>query len=179
MKLILISGKAQAGKDTTASFIKYFLEKQDKKVLIIHYADYLKYICKQFYGWNGVKDETGRSLLQNFGNNVRQKNQNFWVDTLINFVDVVQDDFDFVLVPDVRYLNELADKRILNNFETITVRIERPGYDNGLTEEQKNHISETCLDDYSFDVVIQNNGDLAKLSSEAELFCNLLLQVIV
>lgn len=164
MKLVLISGKAQSGKDTLANLMKGCLENMDKKVLIIHYADYLKYICKQFYGWNGVKDEKGRSLLQNFGNTVREKNANFWVDTLINFVDIVKDDFDFIIVPDVRYLNELENEKIVNNFDSITVRVERPNFDNGLTEEQKNHISETCLDDHHFEFTVMNNEGLARLN---------------
>ena len=48
MKVITISGKAQNGKDTTAGLLKSALEADGYKVLITHYADLLKYICKQF-----------------------------------------------------------------------------------------------------------------------------------
>lgn len=51
MKVITISGKAQNGKDTTAGLLKAALEADGYKVLITHYADLLKYICKQFFGW--------------------------------------------------------------------------------------------------------------------------------
>lgn len=175
MKLILISGKAQAGKDTTANFLKSMLSESGKKVLIIHYADYLKYICRQFYDWDGVKDEKGRSLLQNFGNNVRQQNPNFWVDTVINFLNIVKDEFDYAIIPDVRYLNEIEDNRLDNDFgRKITVRVERPGFDNGLTQEQKNHVSETCLDDYHFDVDIINSGSLNELEAKVKTFVDIL-----
>lgn len=50
MKVITISGKAQNGKDTTAGLLKAALEADGYKVLITHYADLLKYICKQFFG---------------------------------------------------------------------------------------------------------------------------------
>ena len=46
MKVITISGKAQNGKDTTAGLLKAALEADGYKVLITHYADLLKYICK-------------------------------------------------------------------------------------------------------------------------------------
>ena len=45
----------------------------------------------------------------------------------------------------------------------ITVRIERPNYDNGLTEEQKNHPSETELDGFCFDHIIENSGTIGDL----------------
>lgn len=57
MKVITISGKAQNGKDTTAGLLKAALEADGYKVLITHYADLLKYICKQFFGWDGQKDD--------------------------------------------------------------------------------------------------------------------------
>ena len=57
MKIIVISGKAGAGKDTLGEIIRDKLEALDKTVLITHYADLVKYMCKQFFGWDGVKDE--------------------------------------------------------------------------------------------------------------------------
>ena len=42
MKVILITGKAGSGKDTTAVLLKEMLECQGKKVEILHFADELK-----------------------------------------------------------------------------------------------------------------------------------------
>lgn len=64
MKVITISGKAQNGKDTTAGLLKAALEADGYKVLITHYADLLKYICKQFFGWDGQKDDAGRHMIK-------------------------------------------------------------------------------------------------------------------
>ena len=44
MKVILVSAKAQHGKDTVANIMKDQLEGMNKKVLICHYADLLKFI---------------------------------------------------------------------------------------------------------------------------------------
>jgi hypothetical protein len=45
-------------------------------------------------------------------------------------------------------------------YKVITVRIDRPGHDNGLPLEAKAHPSECELDHYHFDVAILNCGTL-------------------
>ena len=67
MFIIGISGKAESGKSTFASILKKELEKRDKKVLLINYGDFVKFVAKQYYNWNGNKDEIGRALLQKVG----------------------------------------------------------------------------------------------------------------
>ena len=49
MKVICISAKARHGKDTAAEIMKEYLEMQGKKVLITHFADLLKYLCKSLF----------------------------------------------------------------------------------------------------------------------------------
>ena len=70
MKICCISAKAQHGKDTAAKLIKERLEYKGQRVLITHYADLLKFICVKFFGWNEVKDEAGRTLLQYIGTEI-------------------------------------------------------------------------------------------------------------
>ena len=62
MKVILISGKAQNGKDTVAGSLHKALVNDGKRVLVTHYADLLKYICRNYFGWDGNKDEKGRQI---------------------------------------------------------------------------------------------------------------------
>lgn len=50
MKIVCISGKAQHGKDTTAKLLEEILEAQGNRVLIVHYGDLVKYVCKTFFG---------------------------------------------------------------------------------------------------------------------------------
>ena len=64
MKVLCISAKAQHGKDTAAGIIKEYLESKGKRVLIIHYADLVKFVCTKFFNCDGQKDEKGRTLLQ-------------------------------------------------------------------------------------------------------------------
>jgi adenylylsulfate kinase-like enzyme len=60
---IILSGKSGSGKDTVAKFMKEELAKHGKKTLIIHYADAVKWFCRDFLDWDGKKDQVGRSLL--------------------------------------------------------------------------------------------------------------------
>ena len=164
MKIICISGHAQHGKDTAALLIKSHMEAAGKKVMITHYADLLKYICKSFFAWNGKKDDAGRALLQHIGTDiVRTKNPNYWVEFLTGIIDLFGETWDYVLIPDCRFPNEIEDL-IKHGFDVITIRITRPNYNNSLTPEQRSHPSETALDDYIFDYTIQNPGSLGEFN---------------
>lgn len=163
MKIIAISGKARHGKDTVAEFLKEGLEGYGKsRVLIIHYADLLKFICSQYLGWDGKKNEDGRRLLQYYGTNfVREKKPDFWVDFVLNFLEIFNENFDYVIIPDCRFPNEIEKLKLY--YSTTHIRVIRSNFDNALTLDQINHPSETALDDYEPDMYLYNDGDLIEL----------------
>ena len=165
MKVICISAKAQHGKDTSALILKGKYEAEGKRVLITHYADLLKYICKTFFNWNGEKDDYGRTLLQQVGTNiVGAKEPDFWVNFIISILKFFDNTWDIVIIPDCRYVNEIEGMK--KHFDTVVLRIVRPNFDNGLSEAQKQHPSEVSLDDFIFDAVIQNTGSLDDLKNK-------------
>lgn len=164
MRVITISGKAEAGKDTAAKLLKDQLEDRGYSVLICHYADLLKYICKQFFDWNGKKDEVGRTLLQKVGTEgVRTKDPDYWVKFIVDILKFFPNDWDYILIPDTRFPNEVDF--IKKEFPTTSMNIIRDDYENHLTPEQRQHPSETALDDYKFDHVVHNVGDLNNFDS--------------
>ena len=168
MKVITISGKAQAGKDTTAKLLKDKLDSMQHSVLITHYADLLKYQATSLFGWNGKKDENGRTLLQWLGTDiVRKKNPNYWVDYLTGVLKMYDGNWDYVLIPDARFPNEIESMK--KEFDCISLRV-ISDYDNGMTEEQKNHPSETALDNYDFDYTLVNPRTISGLCTEIEEF---------
>ncbi len=163
MKVITISGKAQNGKDTTAGFLKDALEADGYSVLITHYGDLLKYICQKFFNWNGEKDEKGRSLLQYVGTDViRAEQPDFWVGFVSSILDLFPDTWDYVLIPDCRFPNEVNTLKSCG-FDVTHLRVVRDGFESPLTPEQQNHPSETALDDTEPDYTIHNNGTLGDL----------------
>lgn len=172
MKVILISGKAEAGKTTTANIIKTFLEEHGKKVACIPYGQYVKDTAKMIWNWDGRKDENGRHMLQWWGTDiVRAQDPNFWVDSVIRLAKVIDKHVDYLIVDDCRFLNEIEAWRAVKYValdpvtdslinrqrfpDILTIRVERPGHENVLTPEQRRHPSETDLDDYIFDITIR------------------------
>ena len=69
-QIVCISGKAQHGKDTTASILREELIQRGYKVLVIHHADLLKFMARSMFEWDGQKDENGRHLLQYIGTDI-------------------------------------------------------------------------------------------------------------
>jgi hypothetical protein len=131
----------------------------------------LKYICKQFFGWNGEKDVAGRTLLQYVGTDVvGAQKPGYWANFLADFLKMFEKEWDFVIIPDCRYPIEL--EMMEDNFETVLLRVERPGFDNGLTDKQKNHPSETAMDDYYYDAILYNDGSLDDFTDKVEWFAD-------
>lgn len=162
-KIILISGKAQHGKDTTAAMLRSALRDSGKTSMIFHYADLLKFICKQYFGWDGKKDEKGRTMLQYVGTDVvRARDESFWVDYATRLLSVFDGRWDYVIIPDTRFKNEIECMRKAG-FDTVHVRVSRPGFNGALSGEQKMHPSETAIDGMAPDYYIENGGTLDDL----------------
>lgn len=167
MRVICISGKAQNGKDTLAKILNNELSHRGYRVLITHYGDLVKYICKAFFGWDGEKNEYGRYLMQYVGTDlVRQKRPSFWVDFVMSVLTMFQDKWDYVLIPDCRFPNELSCVSECG-FPMCHIRIKRTNFTSPLTSTQQSHPSETSLDDTVPDILILNNGTLSDLASKA------------
>ena len=176
MKVIELCGKAGVGKDTFGSELIKQLENQGKKCLHIAFADYVKFVCQKYFGWNGQKDEKGREILQRVGTDIfRKSNPDFWVDIVINFLIVCRENnlFDFVIITDARFPNEIAKLQNLlqDNGETCVTafRIKRNNCISKLSEEAQNHASETALDNFFMEEIILS-GDLEKLPLEVKEF---------
>lgn len=175
MKVVLISGKARHGKDTVASFIKDKLNCDGKTVLITHYADLLKFICKNYFGWNGEKDEVGRKLLQYVGTDVvRKQNPSLWVDFVIMMLEYFGQNWDYVVIPDCRFPNEIT--QIKDKFKSVVhLRVIRPNLKTTLTKEQQCHPSETALDGFPADDYIHNDSSLKMLRQKVNSWCDVVL----
>lgn len=162
-KVILISGKAQNGKDTVANILREVLHENGERVLVTHYADLLKYICRNYFGWDGNKDEQGRQMLQYVGTDViRKQNPTLWVDFVAMILKYFHENWDYVIIPDCRFPNEITTM-VEDGFDTIHLRVVRENFESHLTPEQQQHPSETALDDVTPDYYVVNSGTLAEL----------------
>lgn len=169
-QIILISGKAQHGKDTTAMFLTEALMSMPfGSSKTVHYGDLLKYICSTFFDWNGAKDQAGRSLLQYVGTDVvRKKQPDYWATFLADMIGFFGKAWDYIIIPDTRFPNEISiwyDR----GYEVTHVRVMRPGYDANLTSDQQGHVSETALDTVPPDLIVMNDGTLEDLKEKVWL----------
>lgn len=143
--------------------LKSDLEDHGERVLIAHYGDLVKYVCRTFFDWNGEKDDYGRNLLQYVGTDiVRAREPEFWVDFIIKMIQFFGDNWDYVLIPDSRFPNEVERLRE-TGFGVTHLRVERRNFVSPLTPEQQNHPSETALDNTTPDYLIVNDGSLRDL----------------
>lgn len=172
---IFVTGNC--GKDSFGEALKRQLETKGKKVFNTHYADFLKFYCARYKNWDGQKNFYGRQLLQETGSVARNNYEDAWVDIVISLLRGFKSEYDYAIIPDTRYPNEIEHVKAVNSSlrlynqefaeEIHTIRVSRPGFENDLTPEQKQHPSETALDDYEFDYYYANVGDLKKMEEDA------------
>ncbi len=148
--VVSIGGKARSGKDFFAFMLAIELSELGYTSQVCHIATALKAECRLLEGWNCVKDEAGRSLLQRVGMERRAENPLYWIEAMeAQFGEV-----DFVLVPDTRLPREITywkDKGY-GNVSILLKRLKNgSAMGNNLTSEQQSHITETALDDWQFD----------------------------
>ena len=162
MKIIAFTGKYQSGKTTIANFIiNYYTN-----VIKLSFAEPVKKIATEQFGWNGEKDTKGRKLLQLIGTDVgREYNPNIWVEKMeINLKNEIyleeckNQDYDtIVVIDDARFDNEAE---LIKKWNSIIIEIIRPGY-NG-----DNHKSEQGINKKYIDYTIDNAGSLDELKNK-------------
>ena len=187
---IAIAGGMGSGKTTVA---KYLVDKYDFWKYAL--ADYIKEIAREIRLFNSIEatnmiykmvgenylpiyldvfklcnkcqGKSNRWLYQVLGTDiVRKYKKNVWVEHLYEQIM----DKPFVVIDDVRFKNEL---KFFKDRDYVTIKIEcyatiprlmkRDGYVEGLK-----HVSETELDNATFDYTIDNNGTLEELYQQVD-----------
>jgi len=163
--IISFSGYAKSGKDTAAEIVRtefprFKVKKFSGKLKEI--ASILTGIPASMFEQQFIKESnidgwgmTGRELLQKIGTDAIRDglHKDAWVISL--FADYHST--DNWLITDCRFPNEYEYVKM---FGGITVRIVRDG-----VEPVNAHPSETSLDNFDFDIVISNDGDLDKFKN--------------
>ena len=157
-------GKAGSGKDTSAFLLADALSKKGLTVRRIAFGDFLKHDAA-LLGWNGQKDEKGRTFLQQLGDVCREYNgEDFFVNRLFSKIawEANEDGSqDVYMITDVRFRNEY---KAMVERGAIMVKVVRKDEGIKMTEAQKHHISETAMDSFEYDVLVENTGTLEELS---------------
>ena len=185
--VILISGKAESGKSTTAELLESKLKgKEGLDVVRYSFANPIKYIAQAFGGWNKEKDPKGRRFLQSIGKSFREYDINIWVKHFLNQMDKHKGPIpvNFYLIDDWRFPDEYSYLKSNPLLDVLAVRITGRG---GLSGDEAADSSENSLpepideyygngkgDAYGYDFVIENSGDIELLSSKIDIVLSVL-----
>lgn len=189
--VILINGKKRSGKDFTATKILNELKSRGYEVDIMSFAKPMKELISKTFGITEdeldlyknsedygieikvypnnqpsctLKYITFREILQLFGTEAMKPifGNDIWAKLLYN--KTITSEADFILIPDFRFKVEH-----LNSPDIITLKIKNSDYDNSTDL----HLSETELDDFTFDYTIDNSG-YRDTTKDIKLFCDIL-----
>lgn len=167
MKVILLSGKARHGKDSAAQYLQSKLSNST----IMLFAKYIKQYAKDYFGWDGSEETKPRELLQQMGTElIREKlrKPNFHVSRICEDIEILSKYFNYFIISDCRFFNEIYYTKATFPLNTIVIRINRTNFVSDLTLEQQNHRSEIELDDFKgFDYII-NASNLTELYSQLD-----------
>jgi hypothetical protein len=169
IRIWLIAGRAQSGKDTTAIIMNEILHTYKHETNITHFADKLKILSykllKEFYpeltdtAFHNDKDKyneflktSNRTFLQYLGTYARHVlGENVWIDS-------VEIHPGINIIADHRFSNEkLALEKLYPEADIKTIRIYRDYVDNTLITHESENVNFDC------DFHIYNNSDMETL----------------
>jgi len=213
-KLIIVTGKAQSGKDSACDFVKILLKEKGFSSKKYAFADPLKEICSDLFGiekdllwgenyqkekltrfkWsdipfsNNCESKEGfltvRDVLQLWGTDIfRTFNPDCWV--MATHKKIKQDNFDFALISDCRFQNEInffaeenplvihLSRNVLNlSHESENCNINYDGIKNysiidnsEMDLDDKNHFIKRAVEDY-----IESYGDWSQTKQNRRVF---------
>lgn len=155
--VIGITGRMHVGKSTLADAVCVACSPALRQEPCVRaFADKVKEIARAM-GWNGVKDDKGRRLLQLIGTECGREciHPDIWVRLWRAALPMASvGTTQVVIADDIRFPNEVAAVRELGG---LMVKVVRPGY------HGDGHASET--NDLPADLLIPNAGTIDELRS--------------
>jgi len=193
MKVIGFTAKAGGGKDTAGMLITEALEEKGYTVTKLSFAKCLKDICTMMFGWDRERLEhdfdykegdtlddgspdpacqmlgkTRRVVMQELGTEAMRNglHKDIWIIALkLAIMRGDYDDYDYGLLTDCRFLNEL---QFVRDLDGTLIRLQRDGEQSTLTD-QSQHASELEWEEWTeWDAEIVNRID-PSLSVEENL----------
>lgn len=169
MKLFVIGGVAKSGKNTFGEYLSEELKNYGCKPCVMHLTEPLYSYAKNYFLWDENGDAKPREFLQKMGIEIIKEKMHkpyFLVNRICEDIEILSNFFDTFIITDARLIMEFEELR--KRFDdVITIKISRVNYDNGLTEEEKKHVTETEILDYDHFHYIVENKNLDALRSEA------------
>ncbi len=194
MKVIGFTAKVGGGKDTAGRLITEALEEKGYTVTKLSFAKYLKDICTMMFGWDRERLEhdfdykegdtlddgspdpacealgkTRRVVMQELGTEAMRLglHPDVWIIALrLAILRGEYDEYDYGLLTDCRFINEL---QFVRDLDGTLIQLQRHGEQSTLTD-QTQHVSELEWESWEggWDAVVTNYID-PELSEEMNL----------
>lgn len=164
-KIIMISGSSfGAGKDTVGEMLEKKYTAAGKRVRHMAFADWVRMSLKMYYGWNGLKDDNGRALMQHYATDeVRFADPDYWAEVVARLAAATKEDWDVLIITDFRFPNEYTVMTKYFEFSEIyTIRVDREEI---ISKKHREHVSEHSLENFGYDVILNNSGTLEDLEN--------------
>ena len=161
MIVLVIGGKARSGKTTFGEFLKEHFKENGYNACLMKITEPLYGYAKNYFDWDGRDGSKPREFLQKVGIDIIQKKmgkRDFLLNRLYEDIEVLDNFFDIAIITDARLVHEFES--IKDKYKnSISIKVVRENFDNNLTDEEKNHITEIDLDNYNnFDYIVFNKS---------------------
>lgn len=175
MKVVIINGRPQSGKDTFIGFCQEYLGSMFVKYC--HFAEMAKDIAKKC-GWNGEKDDKSRWFLAELTRIMTEYND-YPFKSICKNVQFYREYFDmydvgdkavvFVCVREPNIIQKFKEEFERMNIPVITLFIKRgePDYSEGYSNMADWSVNRA----YAYDVTIKNDDNIGMFHEEAMKFC--------
>lgn len=161
MKVYVIGGQAKCGKNTFGEYLREQLKDYGYKPCVMHITEPLYGYARNYFQWNGNEQEKPREFLQKMGFDIiREKmgKKNFLLNRLYEDIEILSNFFDVFIITDARMKDEFES--IKNKYlDVVTIKLTRQNYNDNLTEEEREHVTEKEIASFNdFDYIVENTG---------------------
>ena len=174
----MINGKKRSGKNFVGNLLNKYLSEQGYKVKEVSFAEALKEDVAKILGitldqLEQMKEDdvylesdkdcntvsTIRQILQNYGMMRREENNDIWVEKALP--KIFDNDSEVIIITDFRFENEYTYLYNIYSrdihFSPNPCKINTIKIENYNLEDNDQHISENDLNDFDFDMIINND----------------------
>lgn len=161
MKIFIMNGKGTSGKSSFENMVKKIANKNGNRIEILSTIDYVKNIAREF-GWNGEKEQKDRKMLSNLKDLLTEWNDIPHKVVCKKIEQYRQKNIAAIFI-DSREPSDI--KRFVKEYQALTILMKRSTLD----LIYGNH-ADDCVEDYEYDIIIDNSRGLKELQEEAEIF---------
>lgn len=159
MKIFIVNGRGGAGKTSFEKMVVEIAAAHNQKIAILSTIDYVKDVAKSI-GWDGTKTLENRRMLSDLKDLLTRWNDSPH-QSVCNKIKELSD-VDAVFI-DSREPTDI--QRFVEEYQAMTVLVQR-----GKEIITYGNHADDCVDDFDYDICVDNSRGLAELLEESNIF---------